>query len=167
DSTIRIPDLVSRCAALGLPAVAVTDTSNLFALVKFQKAAEAAGVKPVAGADLWIAGDGAPSSRLTLLCLDRGGYLSLSRLISRAFLEGHAGDHVAIRPDWLYRDNAGLVAIAGRDSPLGHALAGGRDEQAARVLDEWIAAFPDRLYLELTRTGRDGEEAFNTAALAL
>src|SRR5690606_12917700 len=87
DSTIRIPDLVSRCSALGLPAVSITDTSNLFALVKFQKAAEAAGVKPVAGADLWLAGDGGPPSRLTLLCLDGDGYLALSRLISRAFLE--------------------------------------------------------------------------------
>ncbi|KFN49638.1 DNA polymerase III subunit alpha [Arenimonas composti] len=167
DSTIRIPELVSRCAALGLPAVAVTDVSNLFALVKFQKAAEGAGVKPIAGADLWIAGDGGPPSRLTLLCLDRSGYLSLSRLISRAFLDGHCGDHVEVQPEWLHADSAGLVAIAGRESALGQALAGGRDEQAARVLREWIATFPDRLYLELTRTGRDGEEAFNTAALAL
>ena len=52
DSTLRIAQLVQRCAELGLPAVAVTDTSNLFALVKFYKAAEGAGLKPIAGADL-------------------------------------------------------------------------------------------------------------------
>lgn len=167
DSTIRIPELVGRCAALGLPAVAITDTSNLFALVKFYKAAEPAGLKPVAGADLWISGEGGAPSRLTLLCQDRDGYLALSRLISRAFLEGHAGDYVAIEPEWLYRDNAGLIAIAGRESALGPLLAGGRNEQAERVLADWKAAFPDRLYLELTRTGRDGEEAFNAAAVAL
>jgi len=167
DSTIRIPELVGRCAALGMPAVAVTDTSNLFALVKFYKAAEPAGLKPVAGADLWLAHDGGPPSRLTLLCQDRAGYLALSRLISRAFLEGHAGDYVAIEPEWLYRDCEGLVALAGRDSLLGQLLSAGREEQAGRVLGEWRAAFPDRLYLELTRTGRDGEEAFNAAAVAL
>ena len=167
DSTIRIPELVGRCAALGMPAVAITDTSNLFALVKFYKAAEPAGLKPVAGADLWLSHDGGPPSRLTLLCQDRTGYLSLSRLISRAFLEGHAGDYVAIEPDWLYRDCDGLVAIAGRESLLGQLLAAGREEQAGRLLGEWRAAFPDRLYLELTRTGRDGEEAFNAAAVAL
>ena len=167
DSTIRIPELVRRCAALGLPAVAVTDTSNLFALVKFYKAAEAAGLKPVAGADLWLSAEGSPPSRLTLLCQDRDGYLALSRLISRAFLEGHAGDHVAIEPDWLYRDCRGLIALAGRDSLLGRLLAAGREDQAGRVLRDWRAAFPDRLYLELTRTGREDEEAFNTAAIAL
>ena len=167
DSTIRIPELVGRCAALGLPAVAVTDTSNLFALVKFYKAAEPAGLKPVAGADLWLSAEGGPPSRLTLLCQDRDGYLSLSRLISRAFLEGHAGDYVAIEPEWLYRDCRGLIALAGRDSLLGQSLAAGRDDQAERVLRDWQDAFPDRLYLELTRTGRDGEEAFNAAAIGL
>ncbi|MEO6137832.1 MAG: PHP domain-containing protein, partial [Luteimonas sp.] len=50
DSTIRIPELVARCVALGQPAVAVTDQNNLFALVKFYKAAEAAGIKPIIGA---------------------------------------------------------------------------------------------------------------------
>jgi DNA polymerase-3 subunit alpha len=50
---------------LRLPAVAVTDTSNLFALVKFFKAAEGAGVKPIAGADLWLAEDNQPPARVT------------------------------------------------------------------------------------------------------
>jgi len=166
DSSIRLPELVARCAALGLPAVAVTDVSNLFALVKFYKAAEGAGLKPLAGADLWIE-DGAAPARLTLLCQDREGYLSLSRLISRAFLDGHAGDYVALQPDWLYADCAGLIAIAGRESPVGRCLLAGREDAARQLLDELMRAFPDRLYLELTRTGREGEEAFNTAAIAL
>ena len=54
DSTIRIDTLVRRCAALGMPAVALTDQSNLFALVKFYRAAEKAGIKPIAGADVWL-----------------------------------------------------------------------------------------------------------------
>ncbi|WP_374603318.1 DNA polymerase III subunit alpha [Arenimonas sp.] len=166
DSSIRIPELVSRCAALGLPAVAVTDTSNLFALVKFYKAAEGAGLKPLAGADLWIETGAAPA-RITLLCLDQEGYLALSRLISRAYLDGHAGDYVAVQPEWLYADCAGLVAIAGRESPVGRCLLAGREEAARQQLDELARAFPDRLYLELTRTGREGEDAFNAAAVAL
>ncbi|OHE81189.1 MAG: DNA polymerase III subunit alpha [Lysobacterales bacterium GWF1_69_6] len=166
DSSIRIPELVSRCAALGLPAVAVTDVSNLFALVKFYKAAEGAGLKPVAGADLWISEGGTPS-RITLLCQDRRGYLALSRLISRAFLEGHAGDYVAVEPDWLYADCEGLIALAGRESPVGRAIASGRDEAARQALDDLARAFPNRLYLELTRTNREGEDTFNAAAVAL
>ena len=89
DSTLRIAPLVQRCAELRLPAVAVTDTSNLFALVKFFKAAEGAGVKPVAGADLWLAEENQPPARLTVLCLDRSGFLSLSRLIDARALYLH------------------------------------------------------------------------------
>ena len=116
DSTIRIPELVDRCVALGQPAVAITDQNNLFGLVKFYKAAEGAGIKPVAGADVLLAeGDEAPT-RLTLLCRDRDGYLTLSRLLTRAWMEGHRHDGVVLRPDWLREQNAGLFALAGRHS---------------------------------------------------
>ena len=54
DSTIRVPELVAAVAAARMPAVALTDDSNLFALVKFHKAAEAAGLKPISGADVWV-----------------------------------------------------------------------------------------------------------------
>ncbi|HEX5756239.1 MAG TPA: DNA polymerase III subunit alpha [Arenimonas sp.] len=167
DSTIRLPELVKRCAALGLPAVAVTDTSNLFALVKFFKAAEGAGLKPVAGADLWIADEGQTPTRVTLLCQNRNGYLALSRLISRAFLDGHRGEQVVIEPDWLDADHDGLILIAGRESPLGALLANGKQTAAEHLLDHWQTRFGDRVYIELTRTGREGEEAFNNAAIEL
>ncbi|MGH8030087.1 MAG: DNA polymerase III subunit alpha, partial [Arenimonas sp.] len=176
DSTLRIPELVARCTQLGLPALAVTDDGNLFALVKFFKAAEGAGLKPVAGADLWLLEDNAargsdgretPPSRVTVLCQDRRGYLSLSRLLSRAYLEGHRGDFVAIHPEWLVNDGEGLVVLAGRHSLPGQLLAAGRRDAAERVVEQWAEAFPDRLYLELVRTHREGEEAFNTAAIAL
>ena len=109
DSTIRIPELVKACAARGLPAVAITDQNNLFALVKFYKEAEKAGIKPIAGADVLLAeGTGTPS-RLTLLCRDQAGYLSLSELLTRAWMEGHRVDGVVARPAWL-EANAGLVA---------------------------------------------------------
>src|SRR4249919_3472626 len=89
DSTLRLAPLVQRCAELRLPAVAGKDSSNLFALVKFFKAAEGAGVKAIAGADLWLSQESQPPARVTVLCLDHRGFLSLSWLITRAFLEGH------------------------------------------------------------------------------
>ncbi|MEO7252236.1 MAG: DNA polymerase III subunit alpha, partial [Arenimonas sp.] len=165
DSTLRIAQLVQRCVELGLPAVAVTDTSNLFALVKFYKAAESAGLKPICGADLYLAEDGQPPARVTVLCQNHAGFLSLSRLITRAFLEGHRGEFVAIKPDWLLSDPVGLILILGRTSPIGLALAAARHEQALELLLQWQAIFGDRLYLELTRTQREGEEAFNSAAI--
>ncbi|MFI4968682.1 MAG: PHP domain-containing protein, partial [Lysobacterales bacterium] len=73
DSTIRVAELVGACARADMPAVALTDQSNLFALVKFYKAAEAAGIKPIAGSDLWIADpeDRGRPQRLTVLCQNR------------------------------------------------------------------------------------------------
>ena len=86
DSTIRVPGLVERCVALGQPAVAITDHNNLFALVKFHKAAEAAGIKPITGADILLADGDEAATRLTLLCRNHDGYLALSRLLSRAWM---------------------------------------------------------------------------------
>ena len=165
DSTIRIPELVERCAALQQPAVAVTDQNNLFALVKFYKAAEGAGIKPIIGADVLLAEGNETASRVTLLCRDREGYLTLSRLLTRAWMEGHRTDGVVVRPDWLRESNAGLFALAGRHSEAGRLAAAGKHDLAAQWLADWQRHTDGRLHLELTRTQRDGEDAFNAFAL--
>lgn len=165
DSTIRIGELVKRCVALGQPAVALTDIDNLFATVKFYKACEGAGIKPIIGADVGLADGNETASRLTLLCRDRGGYLTLSRLLSRAWMEGHRTEGVVLRPEWLREDNEGLFALAGRHSLAGRLAAGSRVELAHAWLVDWQGVFGDRLHLELTRTQRDGEEAFNAFAM--
>ncbi|HET6603891.1 MAG TPA: DNA polymerase III subunit alpha [Xanthomonadaceae bacterium] len=167
DSTIRINALVRRCVELGLPAVALTDPCNLFALVKFYRAAEAAGVKPIAGADLLIAEADAPPSRLTVLCQHVGGYRTLSRLLTRAYRDGHEGDQVVLRRQWLEADNSGLIALLGRDSDAGRLALEGRLVDAEHALAAWQRRFDDRLCLALTRTQRTGESEFVTAALEL
>ncbi|MFT4197097.1 MAG: DNA polymerase III subunit alpha [Pseudoxanthomonas sp.] len=180
DSTIRVPEkpdyarpdkagdrpnLLSRAVQLQTPALAVTDLDNLFALVKFYKAAEAVGIKPIAGADVRVAeGDESPWT-LTLLCRDHAGYLTLSRLLTRAWLKGHRSDGVAIDPRWLAQDTTGLFALMGRPSLAGRLALGGRHDLAGAQLAQWQRAFGENLHLELTRTGREGEEAFNAFAL--
>jgi DNA polymerase III subunit alpha len=109
DSVVRVPELMDAVAAAGMPAVALSDESNLFAMVKFYRAAIAAGIKPLIGVDLWLA-EGTEREaplRLTLLCQSEAGYLNLSRLVSRAYLEGQ-------RRDWPGR----------RGAPSGVSLAG-------------------------------------------
>ncbi|HSX65482.1 MAG TPA: DNA polymerase III subunit alpha, partial [Pseudoxanthomonas sp.] len=160
------PNLLSRAVELRQPALAVTDRNNLFALVKFYKAAEAVGIKPIAGADISIAeGGGDAPWQLTLLCRDNTGYLSLSRLLTRAWMEGHRTDGVAIDPEWLRADHEGLFAIVGRNSFAGRLALSGRHELAEQHLADWQRTFGENLHLELTRTQRDGEEAFNAFAL--
>src|SRR5207342_2894484 len=165
DSTIRIGELVKRCAKLGQPAVAITDIDNLFAAVKFYKAAEGAGLKPIIGADVGLADGNESPARMTLLCRDRSGYLTLSRLLSRAWMEGHRIDGVALRPEWLREDNGGLFALVGRKSLAGQLVSTHRHELAEAALADWRGVFGDRLHLELTRSGREGEDAFNAFAV--
>ena len=179
DSTIRVPEkpdearpdkakrpnLLSRAVEMRLPALAVTDRNNLFALVKFYKAAESVGIKPIAGADLVIFDGKETPSQLTLLCRDHTGYLSLSRLLTRAWLEGHHNDGVAITSEWLHEDCEGLFAIAGRGSQAGRLAAAGRHEQAELHLADLQRSFGENLHLEITRTQREGEDAFNAFAL--
>src|SRR5690349_8147795 len=165
DSTIRIPELVKRCVQQGQPAVAITDQNNLFALVKFWKAAEGAGIKPIAGADLLLAdGDEAPT-RMTVLCRDNAGYLSLSRLLTRAWMEGHRTDGVVVRPHWLRDNNDGLFLLAGRNSEGGRLALAGKHDLAEQWVAQWQQATREGLYLELTRTAREHEDAFNAFAL--
>jgi DNA polymerase-3 subunit alpha len=179
DSTIRVPEkpdearpekakrpnLLSRAVEMKLPALAVTDRNNLFALIKFYKAAESVGIKPIAGADLSIVDGKEAPWQLTLLCRDHTGYLSLSRLLTRAWMEGHHLDGVAITPQWLAEDCEGLFAIAGRNSYAGRLAAGGRHELAEQHLADLQRSFGENLHLEITRTQRDGEDAFNAFAL--
>ncbi|MBE5314360.1 MAG: DNA polymerase III subunit alpha [Xanthomonadales bacterium] len=167
DSTIRLPQLIKRCAALELPAVAVTDLSNLFGLIKFYKEAQKAGIKPIAGSDVIVQATDGSLSRLTLLCRNREGYLNLSRLLSRAFLDGHQGDHVCVRPDWVAEHAGGLFALAGPGSDIGQLLREGKPELAEARLRELQQRFDDRLYLELVRTQREGEEDFIAGACDL
>src|SRR5690606_17375830 len=89
DGIVRIPDLIKRVAKLGQPAVALTDLSNLFGLIKFYKGARGAGIKPIAGCDVWLTNDDDPDKpyRLLLLVRNHAGYLSLCELLTRSFLE--------------------------------------------------------------------------------
>ena len=169
DSTIRIKALVEACVRDGAPAVALTDECNMFALVKFYKACSAAGIKPISGCDLWISAPDDPRPwRLTLLCQNREGYLNLSRLVSRAWREGQHGGRALVDAGWLTPDaSSGLIALIGRESELGRVAVNQGSDAARSRLHALMQLFPDRLYLELTRCGREGEEAWNNAALVL
>jgi DNA polymerase-3 subunit alpha len=169
DSTIGIKPLVSTIRELEMPAVAVSDICNFFALVKFYKAAQGAGIKPICGSDLTIAGDKTddPQSQITLLVQNQTGYQNLTQLISRAYLEGQVHGMPCIRRSWLKELGSGLIALCGYKSDVGVALASNRKPQAQHLLKEWMADFPGNFYLELVRCQRPGEEDFVHDAVEL
>ena len=170
DGLLRIKPLVAAAAKSDMPAIAVTDQVNLFALVRFYKAAQAAGIKPLVGVDLWIHEDDAQlgPSRLVLLCQNLVGYRNLTRLVSRAYTEGQGGGVPALRREWLRGHTEGLLALsAGMHGDVGRALLAGKTSEAQRLLADWLALFPDRYYLELIRTKREKEEDYLHLAVEL
>ncbi|MGI2323569.1 MULTISPECIES: DNA polymerase III subunit alpha [Methylococcus] len=170
DGIVRIKPLVKRLSEFGMPAVAVTDQCNLFALVKFYKAAMGAGIKPIAGADVWLQNPQDVSSphRLTLLVQNQEGYLALTELISRSYQENQHQGVPMLMPEWLADCNAGLIALSGgRDGAIGHALLAGSGAEATRLAEYWGGMFRDRFYLEVCRTGRANEERYIDAAVEL
>jgi DNA polymerase III subunit alpha len=171
DGIVRVPELMAAVSSAGMPAVALTDQSNLFAMVKFYKEALAAGVKPLIGVDAWIreAGERAPPSRTVFLCQDLVGYRHLTQLVTRSFLEGQQRGAPMLERSWLQRDMLqGLIVLSGgAEGDIGQAITRGRDDEAARCLARWQELCGDRFYLEVQRTGRAGEEAHAEAVIDL
>jgi DNA polymerase-3 subunit alpha len=171
DSTVRIPELMERCVAAGMPAVALTDQDNIFGLVKFYKTALRHGIKPIIGVDLRVRDtpDGGEHSSLVLLCQSEAGYRNLTQLVSRCYLEGQFRGVPMAHSEWLDRQScAGLLALSGGlHGNVGRALALGHEDLANRHLEQWLQIFGDRYYLELSRTGRPQEALCVQGALEL
>jgi DNA polymerase-3 subunit alpha len=173
DGIVRIPDLIKRVAALGQPAVALTDLGNLFGLIKFYKKARDAGIKPIAGADVWVSNDEDRDKphRLLLLVRNRDGYLRLCELLSQAYLENQYKGRPEIRKEWLSKApgaSAGLIALSGgRGGDVGQALEAGNTGAAQALARHWAQVFPGAYYIELQRAGMDGDEAYTQAAMRL
>ena len=170
DSLVRVKPLVERVRELGMPAVAVTDVCNFYGLVKFYKSATGSGIKPLFGADLLLreGEERDAPTLLTLLAANDQGYRNLTRLISRAYLDGQHLGMPQVERSWLVEASEGLIALSGgREGDIGQALLSGRESQAAERLSQWMAIYPDRFYLELQRTGRDNEDSYLRDACAL
>ncbi|GAA5235419.1 DNA polymerase III subunit alpha [Verticiella sediminum] len=168
DGIVRIPDLVGRVVEHGQPAVAVTDLGNLFGLIRFYKAARGKGVKPIAGCDVWVEGEGDTAFRLLLLVKDRQGYLNLCELLSRAYLTNQRRGRAEIRREWLVELSEGLIALSGaRAGDVGQALAAGNVTAACVAAETWAAIFPGAFYIELQRSGMEGDETYVRGAVAV
>jgi DNA polymerase III subunit alpha len=171
DGIVRVPELMAAVAAARMPAVALTDQSNLFAMVKFYKEAQASGIKPLIGVDAWIRepGERAPPSRVVFLCQNLKGYRHLTQLVTRSYLQGQQRGAPMLERSWINSDILqGLIVLSGGfEGDIGRCLARGRDDEAERCLERWQAFCGDRFYLEVQRTGRAGEQVCSEAAMEL
>ena len=118
DGIVRIDSAVANAVADNMPALALTDLSNLFGMVKFYERARSKGIKPITGCDVWITNesDRDKPSRLLLLCKSYSGYLLLCRLLSRAYRENQYRGQAEIKKTWLNKNEIGtngLIALSG------------------------------------------------------
>ncbi|MBA5763366.1 DNA polymerase III subunit alpha [Vibrio sp. 404] len=170
DGLSKVPPLVKKVAELGMPAVALTDFTNLCGLVKFYGTAHGCGVKPIIGADFAVQSPefGDELTKLTVLAADNVGYKNLTLLISKAYLRGHVQHQPVIDRDWLLELAEGLILISGgKSGDVGKALLKGNKALVEQCVSFYQNNFADRFYLELTRTGRADEETYLHFALEL
>ncbi|NCX45619.1 MAG: PHP domain-containing protein, partial [Burkholderiaceae bacterium] len=147
DGVVRIDDAVDTASSDKMGALALTDLGNLFGLIKFYSAARSAGVKPIAGADVWVTNTQEPDQpyRMLLLVQNHTGYLNLCELLSKASLHNQRHGRAEIYPQWLSESlpaitkgakkktlAEGLIALSGaHQGDVGVALLNG-DEVRAR-----------------------------------
>ncbi len=163
DGIVRISEAIGAAKADSMPALALTDLSNVFGLVKFYKEARGAGIKPVVGCDVFVSNDAVREQpfRLLLLCQSHAGYLRLCDLLTRAYLGNQYRGRPEIRRQWFQEEGTdGLIALSGAHlGEVGAMLVNGNAASAKVIAQEYAGLFPNRFYLEVQRYGAPREEA--------
>jgi DNA polymerase-3 subunit alpha len=170
DGTVRIDDAIDAAANDAMPALALTDLANMFGLVKFYRAARAAGVKPIIGCDAWVTHESLRDQpyRLLLLAMSHDGYLKLCTWLTRAYRSNQYRGRAELRREWFDEGTGGLIALSGaRDGDVGHALLHGNAAAAQSAARAAMARFPDRYYLEVQRAGHADDDTLVDATVRL
>ncbi|WP_294623428.1 DNA polymerase III subunit alpha [uncultured Roseovarius sp.] len=164
EGAVRLKKLPGLCADAGMPAVAVTDTNNMFAALEFSVTAQGAGVQPIMGCQVDVEYVQAqPGERVklpapvVLLAQNEEGYEHLMKLNSCLYLRGDGQlPHVTVEELERYAGSV-ICLTGGPDGPVGRLLQAGQRPAAQALMERLKAAFGDRLYVELQRhPGEDG-----------
>lgn len=170
DGLSKVPPLVKKVAEMGMPAMAITDFTNLCGVVKFFSTAHGCGIKPIVGADFLVQSDefGDELTKLTILAADNAGYKNLTLLISKAYLRGHIQNQPVLDKSWLIEHAEGILLLGGgKSGDVGKALLKGNTQLVEQCVDFYQQYFSNRYYIELMRTGRADEENYLHFAVEL
>ncbi|MDB5364447.1 MAG: DNA-directed polymerase [Rhodospirillales bacterium] len=164
EGAIKIKKLVDLCKKQSMPAVAVTDSGNMFGALEFADAAAAAGVQPIIGTQIGLSrpaprgGQRPLPEPIVLLAQNHAGYRNLMKLVSQAWIESGAGEQPQIAITTLAQHADGVICLTGgAHGPVGKRLLEGQLEAASETLAALAAAFPGRCYVELQRHDIDDE----------
>ena len=170
DSILHIPNIMDALKNSQSPAVGITDFNNMYAAIKFYKAALAAGIKPLMGAEVLVFNeeDADKSYSMTFLCMNNQGYLNLSELISKAHQSGYHKTKPMVHENWIEKYNEGLIAISNNmRGDIGQLILNKKLNEAADKVEHWKRIFSDRFYLSIARINRKDEKWHNNACIYL
>jgi DNA polymerase-3 subunit alpha len=171
DGMVRIGGYVNYALRDSMPALALTDLSNLFGAIKFYSAARSKGIKPLLGCDVWLENETSRDQpyRFLLLCQSHAGYLRLCELLTRAYLSNQYRGRPEIKREWLAEGGTeGLILLSGAMAgDIGQALMQDNSRSAQALAGQWRELFPNRFYIELQRTGHAQQEMYISRAIAL
>ena len=164
ESIVRIPDLVKAAANDQMPALAITDLSNLHAAVKFYGKCLGKGIKPILGSILRL---NDAEHRITLLSMTNKGWRNLTELVSEGYISGQQLDIPCVKKELILEQHQDLILLLGMHSDVGKMLCTSNPQKAEPLLEEWVEKFGNRVYFALTRTNHPGEEDFIHEAVKL
>ena len=181
EGALRVPQLVELCCEREMPAVAITDTGNLFGALEFSMAAAKAGIQPIVGCQLSLAsepdelrngfrGGARPPAddQIVLLAQSEAGYGNLLRIVSRSYVEMADDRNPVVTLEELEGETEGLIALTGGAAGLlGRLIAEGQMDAANAAVPQLKALFPGRLYMELQRHGLEIEDRLEPAFIDL
>ena len=158
NSLVRVSKLIESVKEAGMNSIALTDDMSLFSAIKFYQKATSAGIKPIIGAKVSIDFDLGHYDVL-LLCQNHEGYLNLSELISKAYLNEQGISIVSVTEEQLISHQEGLLMIATPiSSDISQFLLTNELELAHSKAKHWQAIFKDRYYISAQRTDRHSDE---------
>src|SRR5712691_10150421 len=178
EGALTIARLAELAKADRQPALAITDTDNMFGALEFSVKVAHAGIQPIVGCALAVdfadqeprSGNGAAPQppRIVLLAARASGYRSLMRLNSRAFLETAPHERPHLKLSWLEGETDGLIALTGGPGgPLDAAIVAGQGNLAGARWEAMVRLFGDRLYVELQRHGSEADRIAEPALVEL
>ena len=179
EGAIKLPKLVELCREHDMPAVAVTDTNNLFGALEFSLAASRVGIQPIIGTQIDVAREGEAArksngkgevtrhDRLVLLVQNETGYENVMEIESEAFLTTEHGDTHTTLEKLAERADGLLCLAGGPDGPLGRLIADGQGPAAEAMCKRLSDMFPGRFYIEIQRHGTAVERQTEAGLLKL
>ena len=171
EGAIKVDKLIALAAGDGMPALALTDSSNMFGALEFAQYATGKGVQPIMGCQIGLARSDLPRlppDPIVVLAQTEAGFANLQRLSSVTYLETETGLKPQVTFERLAELSEGLFLLTGGTlGPINRLLAEGQRAEAARLMARFAELFPDRMAVELHRHGLAVERAIEPGLLAL